>query len=128
MENSRQHALRVLAGLWLLALAPLASGASGATVEGEEFVDHASYDVGGLPIAAVYCPGASGFYAADGLDVPGEWILLQVDIPSPGCYESTLAYQTEYGDTVNLRVRMLNAPLPDDEITADHWLSGWGFG
>ena len=127
--NARQFLSALIAGASVAALAVPAWGAGDLIVEGEDFEFYGSHDLGGIPIAAVFCPGASGYYAADGLDVPGEWILLSVNVPSEGCYSSILAYQAGYGDDVNLRVRMIDAPSPDDEILVDYWLmEGWGFG
>ena len=128
-ENARRFLSGFLTGASVVVLAVPAWGAGDLIVEGEDYALYGSHDLGGIPIGTVFCPAASGYYAASGLDVPGEWILLSVNIPSGGCYSSTLVYQTGYGDEVNLRVRMIDAPAPDDEILVDYWLTaGWGFG
>jgi hypothetical protein len=125
----RQRMSGVLSVLLVVTVTVPAWSAERILVEGEDFGLYGSHDLGGMPIAALFCTGASGYYAANGLDVPGEWILLKVDVPDAGCYSSKLAYQAAYDDDVNLRVRMIDAPAPDDEILVDYRLTGgWGFG
>ncbi len=98
-------------------------------IEGEEYQAYGYLDLGGVVIHSEYCTGASGFQAAGGLDVPGEWILLKVTFPRDGCYRSVIAYQSAYSDHVQLRVRMVDAPGPGQEVTSDYWLTeGYGFG
>ncbi|MBD3347975.1 MAG: hypothetical protein GF400_02115 [Candidatus Eisenbacteria bacterium] len=119
----------VLAGLVLLMSAAPAAGAGGIVVEGEEFEAYGYNDLGGIPIGTEWCSGASGFYAAGGLDLPGEWIRLKVSFPAAACYASDIAYQSSYGDTVRLTVRMGDAPGPGQHIEREHLLTeGWGFG
>ena len=126
--NARRLAFALLIAL-SAAFSASPAPAAETVVECEDFEVHDWHDIGGLPIAALFCAGASGYRAVNGLDVPGEWISLRVEIVSPGCYDSRVAYQTEYDDDVNLSVRMADAPLPDDEILVDYWLTnGLGFG
>jgi len=123
---------------WVLLLIPLSlfltpaapsSAADGVLVEGEGFTAYGSYNLGGYDILPEYCAGASGTLAADGLDEPGEWIKLAVTLPLEGCYDAVLAYQAEYGDTVNLVVRMLDTPSPGETLLSDFLLDqGYGFG
>lgn len=115
--------------LFMLAPATGVFAADDLLIEGEEYETHGSNDLGGVAIGTDYCSGASGFLAAGGLDVPGEWLRLEVTFPVDGCYSGTVAYQSGYGDHVQLRLRMADAPGSGQEITTDHWLTeGWGFG
>ena len=126
MRRAAAAALAVL--LAALPAAP-SRAAADVMVECEDFEAYGSNDLGGVPIAPVLCTGASGYLAVDGLDLLGEWILLSVNIPSPGCYNSTLAYQAAYDDDVGIRVSVIDAPVQGDEIDVDYPLTnGWGFG
>jgi len=119
----------VLPLLALLLVTGAANGADQIVVEGEDYESYGYNDLGGVAIGAEWCSGASGFLAAGGLDVPGEWIRLKVTFTVDACYESEVAYQSAYGDTVELRVRLLEAPAPGGQLLDDYMLTdGWGFG
>lgn len=109
---------------------PLASNAAEELRrEAEDFEAHGSYNLGGEPIRASYCSFASGALAVDGLDVPSEWFKLRVTFPSSGCFSSRIDYQSAYGDTVLLQVRLLDCPTPGQDIRAEYRLvDGFGFG
>ena len=114
---------------FLLTPASPSGAAEGVLVEGEQFTDYGSYNIGGYDIRPEYCAGASGYYAADGLDLPGEWIRLRVVLPLEGCYDVVLAYQAEYGDVVKLAVKMLDTPSPGETLLSGFLLDqGFGFG
>lgn len=120
-----------LAFLLISMLVPAAGAvaADDLIIEGEEYQTYGYLDLGGVAIHSEYCTGASGFQAAGGLDVPGEWILLKVTFPRDGCYRGVIAYQSAYSDHVQLRVRMVDAPVPGQELTSVYWLTeGYGFG
>jgi hypothetical protein len=113
----------------LLVLAGAAFGASELRIEAESFEPYGYYDVGGYEVSVAYCSYASGALAVDGLDMPGEWFKLKVTFESGGCYATRLDYQSEYADTVDLAVRLLDFPNVGDEIRADYTLvNGYGFG
>ncbi|MFH1689233.1 MAG: hypothetical protein ABIE42_03215 [Candidatus Eisenbacteria bacterium] len=114
----------------LLAAVPLASHAAEALRrEAEDYPTYGSYDIGGYDITESYCSYASQGLAVDGLDIPDEWFKLKVTFPSAGCYTSWIDYQSAYGDTVELAVRLLDYPTPGDELRADYVLiDGFGFG
>ncbi|MFH1501556.1 MAG: hypothetical protein ABIG03_00780 [Candidatus Eisenbacteria bacterium] len=129
MMTSRAMFPMFAAAFVLLAISPAALAADDLFIEGEEYETYGSNDLGGVAIGTEFCSGASGFFAAGGLDVPGEWLRLKVTFPAPGCYTSTVAYQSGYGDHVQTRVRIAEAPVPGQELTADYWFTdGWGFG
>jgi hypothetical protein len=98
-------------------------------IEGEEYVFYGSYNIGGVEIRPEYCGSASEYYAADGIDVPGEWIKLKVTIPVTGCYELVSAYQAAYQDTVEIDVSILDYPEPG-QVTSSRFtfVEGYGYG
>lgn len=114
----------------MIALAAgVASAAEDLKAEAEEFEAYGSYDLGGIPILVEFCASASGYYTADGIDVPGEWIKLKVSFVLEDDYRSELAYQAEYGDTVVIRTTILDFPEPGQSVSTDYLLdNGYGFG
>ena len=114
----------------LLAASPTASpAAEELRREAEDYRNYGSYNIGGDEIRESYCSYASHGLAVDGLDVPDEWIKLRVTFAYGGCYTTRLDYQSGYGDTVRLAVRLLDYPMPGDELRADYVLhDGFGFG
>jgi hypothetical protein len=97
--------------------------------EAEDYTAYGSYDIGGEPIRSTYCSFASGARAVDGLDLPTEWFKLKVTFPHSGCYSSRIDYQSAYGDTVLLQVRLLDCPAPGQDQRAEYTLvNGYGFG
>jgi hypothetical protein len=73
---------------FVLALAAAAAWADPLILEAEDFV--ASFNAGGAPIYVTYCSGASGGYAVEGYDYPGDFIELRADICQAGDYEDIL--------------------------------------
>ena len=61
-----------------LAVAAVPCQAAGFRLEAESMI--ASNNLGGDPIAIVSCSGASGGHAVYGLDNPGEWIEVRLEI------------------------------------------------
>ena len=121
--------LAALTAIMMVLPAGASWAAADVVVECEDFETYDSYDLGGMPIVSLFCTGASGYLAVNGLDTPGEWILVSASIPVAGCYESLLAYQAAYDDDVHFRVSLIGASLPGGEIAVDYSLTnGWGFG
>jgi hypothetical protein len=58
------------------------------------------------PIKAEFCSNASNDSSAVGLDVPGEWIMVSVDIPESGSYIAHLDYAANAGDVITARLEM----------------------
>jgi hypothetical protein len=111
--------------LALLCTAP--AGAEEAIfVEGEGF--KVSQDLGGMPITREYCTSASGHQAADGIDIPGEWIRLPLTITTAGLYDLFVAYQANDGDTVQVRLTIPGSPNEREDIVSDFTLQGYGIG
>jgi hypothetical protein len=119
----------IAALLMVAALASTAPGASELRIEAETFEPYGYYDTGGYEISVAYCSYASGALAVDGLDVPDEWFKIKVTFEVGGCYGTRLDYQSDYEDTVQLAVRLLDYPNVGDELRADYSLvGGFGFG
>ncbi len=114
----------------LLVLAFAAASAPGRTTiqaECEGYVD--SYNIGGLRIHKAFCSGASEFYAADGVDVIGEWIEVNIFAPATGYYEPTVGYQIEYEEMAVIRMTVIDEEGGDVNRVSDFsLLEGWGFG
>jgi hypothetical protein len=90
------------------------------SVQMEDFTS--SYDVPySTPIAAASCGGAIGGKAVKGLDNPGEWIRLVVEVPSAGTYQAFLRYQAETGVVLQAKVSMEEAgdPTPEADFVLD---------
>lgn len=105
------------------------TGTAGVTVqaEGEAFVD--TYDLGGLSFSKSFCSGASEWYAADGLDIPGEWLELEIAVPLTGHYQPLVGYQVDYQDSSAVRVTVMDERVQEVNRVSDFALSeGWGIG
>lgn len=74
--------------LSILALTAPAAYAVPIILEAEDYVG--SFNVGGDPIYVTLCSGASGGYAVEGYDFPGDYIELEVDITQAGDYDDIL--------------------------------------
>ena len=91
-KSASVAALVVGASLTLGLASAMALAGPSVQAECEAFVDN--HNIDGLRIQTVFCSGASGYYAAFGIDVIGEWIEVIVDAPVTGYYQPTVAYQT----------------------------------
>ena len=127
---SGRRLARLAIALVLLTSVPVSSqAAEQLRREAEEYASYGWYDIGGMEITDAYCSYASQGLAVDGLDLPGEWIKLKVSFTHGGCYSTRIDYQSAYADTVGLAVRLLDYPVPGEEIRADYTLyDGFGFG
>jgi len=132
MTDRTRSSARIAAlatAILVFALPVSARAAEDLRLEAEEFEGYGSYNIGGSDIRATYCSYASGGLAVDGLDTTDEWIKLKVTFPRGGCFTSRLDYQSAYGDTVELVVRLLDYPSVGEELRSDYTLSGgYGFG
>jgi hypothetical protein len=127
--SSRHLAQVVIAVVLLAGLSGASLAAEDLRIEAEEFPAYGFYNKGGEDIRASYCSYASGGLAVDGLDRPDEWFKLRVTFAYDGCYSSRIDYQSAYDDTVRLVVRLLDCPVPGEELRADYVLvDGFGFG
>jgi hypothetical protein len=92
--------------------------------EGESFVDH--NEIGGAAIEAVVCRGASGGTVATGIDVVGEWIELDIDLPEDDRYEPSLRFQGNRDASVSARLTLLAAGPDGEDLVADFRYIGTG--
>ncbi len=74
--------------LSIMALTASAAYAVPIILEAEDYVR--SFNVGGDPIYVTSCSGASGGYAVEGYDYPGDYIELRVEICQAGDYDDIL--------------------------------------
>ncbi len=129
MGERMHHWRRTLTGAALLLLLVGTSASAGVTVQAEceDYVD--SYNIGGGPIMKSFCSGASEFHAADGLDITGEWIEVEIAVPLTGYYQPLLGYQTAYEDSSGVRLTVVDDEVAEVNRIADFdLLDGWGFG
>ena len=127
--SGRRLAQLAIAVLLLAGPSGASLAAEGLRFEAEEFPAYGWYNIGGEKIRESYCSYASGALAVDGLDIPDEWFKLKVSFATGGCYSSKIDYQSAYGDTVRLVVRLLDYPAAGDELRADYLLiDGYDFG
>jgi hypothetical protein len=113
----------LIAGYWV------ASGASALArdrveVEGESF--HNSWNQGGLPIRVSTCFNASAGHVADGLDVSGEWIDLEITLPWTRCYEDWIGFQGDLGQTSSVRMIVYDSGQHEPLLTSDFIFNGEG--
>jgi hypothetical protein len=94
-------------------------------LEGESYV--ASHDLGGYSIHIVSCQSASGGYAADGIDQPGEWIELDLTLAGTHGYAARLALQGWPDETSTLHLTLI-PQAGGDAPTADFSHTGSGVG
>ena len=115
------------AALLLLLVASAASAGVTVQAECEQYVDE--YNIGGLTIGKAFCSGASEYYAADGIDVTGEWIEVDIAVPLTGYYQPLLGYQVEFEDSAAVRLTVVDDETPEVNRVSDfELLQGWGFG
>jgi len=127
--SGRHLAQLAIAVLLLVSVPVVGQAAEGLRREAEEYPSYGWYNIGGMDITEAYCSYASQGLVVDGLDIPGEWIKLKVSFSYGGCYSSRIDYQSAYADTVGLAVRLLDYPVPGEEIRAEYTLyDGFGFG
>jgi len=108
-----------------LAGAPLAR-ANVYEVEGETY--SAWNNIGGRNIQIASCHAASGGLTADGIDVPGEWIRLQITLPGSACYEDLVGFMSYEGDTNRVRMTVLGPDSWDEAAVANFTFVGAGVG
>ena len=127
--SGRRLAQLAIAVVLLVGVPVVGQAAESLRREAEDYPSYGWYDIGGTEITDAYCSYASQGLAVDGLDVPGEWFKLKVAFTYGGCYSTRIDYQSAYGDTVGLAVRLLDYPVPGEELRADYTLyDGFGFG
>ncbi len=123
------HWRRTLAGAALLLLLVGTAASAGVTVQAECEVYVDSYNIGGQEIMKSFCSGASEYHAADGLDISGEWIEVEIAVPFTGYYQPLLGYQVAWEDSAAVRLTIQDDAVPESNLVSDfELLEGWGFG
>jgi hypothetical protein len=112
--------------LVVIGLALPALGAEPIEFEGEDYTG--SFDLGGYPIARAFCAGASNMHVAHGIDLPGEWIEIPVNILEAGCYDSWVRVQGFPDVTSTLRMTFIDAGPSGEDLTAEYTYAGQGAG
>ena len=107
-------------------VAAVAFADSAVMVEGEDYVEY--NDIGGGLIRPEFCSSASGQYAADYIDVTGEWIMLRATFPSSGCYDPVVAYPANAAVVMEIRVTFDKGSPTGTDISADYSMLGYGIG
>ena len=115
----------VVAGI-VLVVAAVGYADSSVLVEGEDYEDY--NNIGGGLIRPEFCSSASGQYAADYIDVPGEWIMLRATFVSTGCFNPVVAYQANTADEIELRVTISKGSPTGTDISSDYSMLGYGIG
>jgi hypothetical protein len=116
------RSLMILGLVLLLA----SSQAHALVIEAESFV--ASHNAGGDPIVVISCSAASGNYAVEGFDSPGDWIELVLNVPAIYGYVDTLRSAGYLYYESNLRTTVFGAdPNGGDVVSAYHTI-GAGIG
>ncbi len=103
---------------------PACSYAHDIVVEAEDYVN--SYDTGGTAIYVTACSGASGGYAVEGFDSPGEWIEVTLAIPEVGSYADTLRSAGLYGYESDLRITIVAGAAGGGDLTSYYRPVGLG--
>ncbi len=101
--------MKPLAALLLVAaLAAAVPADATIRLEAESLAD--AHNVGGAPIALVSCGTASNGHAIDGIDMPGEWIELNLLLTGPSCLYSAVRSAGLSGVVRNFRVEITPDP------------------
>jgi hypothetical protein len=101
--------------------------ATGFRIEAESMI--AAHNLGGAAIAVVSCSGASGAHAIQGLDSPGEWIEVRLELPTATAFLDSLRSAGLAGQVRHFAVQFLTGDdptgAPGDTVTSG---PGLGFG
>ena len=118
--------MRLLYVLLALAMAPAGLSAHEITLEAEDYVN--SFDAGGTAIYNTACSGASGGYAVEGFDWPGDWIEVVLTIPELGAYADTLRSAGLYGYESDMRITIMGGAEGGGDINSYYSPIGLGIG
>ncbi|MFH1841615.1 MAG: hypothetical protein ABIF77_00270 [bacterium] len=95
-------------------------------VEGETY--YAWHNIGGRIIQITTCHAASGGLLAAGLDMPGEWLRVQITLPGSTCYEDLVGFMGYDGDENSVRMTMYGPDSWDVAATSEFTFVGAGTG
>lgn len=117
---------RLLIALLLVTLLCASVNAQAIIVEAEDYV--ASYDAGGTAIYVTACSGASGGYAIEGFDHPGDWIEIVLNIGENESRYDWLRSAGDDGKTSDLRSTIYGAGPAGEDHVSDFSTQGLGIG
>lgn len=126
MREEVKYLLRMLLVLPAVILLPVCIYAHDITIEAEDYTN--SFNTGGAIIEVVGCSGASGGYAVEGFDSPGEWLEFTLTTPEPGAYGDTLRSAGLYGYDSDLRLTIMGGAQGGGDLTSYYHPVGLGIG
>ena len=118
--------MRLICVLLALVIMPAAIYAHDITLEAEDYVN--SFDTGGTAIYVTACSGASGGYALEGFDSPGDWIEMVLTIDELGAYADTLRSAGLYGYESDMRITIMEGAPDGGDIESYYSPIGLGIG
>jgi hypothetical protein len=121
-----KYLLKSLVVLLVLILLSASIYAHEITLEAEDYTS--SFNTGGESIYVTACSGASGGYAVEGFDSPGEWIEITLTTPELGAYADTLRSAGLYGYESDMRITIMNGAEGGGDIQSYYDPIGLGIG
>ena len=118
--------LKSLLVMLALILLPASSYAHEIALEAEDYTG--SFNTGGESIYVTACAGASGGYAVEGFDSPGDWIEVTLTTPQLGAYADTLRSAGLYGYESDMRITIMNGAEGGGDIESYYSPLGLGIG
>jgi len=95
-------------------------------VEVEHFSSSFDDEASQYAVTRILCVTASNDTTVIGMDVPGEWITVSVDVPEDGVYTPYLYYASQQGAVISVRLEMTGC---GESTTSDFLLTdGTGLG
>jgi len=116
----------VMAAALVAVLLPACTYAHQITVEAETYT--ASFNTGGEEIHVTICGAASGGYAVEGFDSPGEWIELSLTVPAPAAYADTLRSANELDYEGDARMTITGGAQGGGDLESYYHTLGLGIG
>jgi hypothetical protein len=101
-------------------------GAYGIMIEAESMV--ASYDAGGTSIYIATCSAASGGRAVDGIDTPGDWIEVIIDVAGGGSFVDSIRSAGVAGIESDLTSTIVGAGSGGADLISSYHTMGLGIG
>jgi len=118
--------LKLLTVLLALTLLPASIYAHDIALEAEDYTS--SFNAGGEVIYTTACAGASGGYAVEGFDSPGDWIEVTLTTPELGAYADTLRSAGLFGYESDMRITIMNGAQGGGDIESYYHPVGIGIG
>jgi len=116
--------LKSLLVMLALIILPASIYAHQITLEAEDYTN--SFNTGGESIYVTACVGASGGYAVEGFDSPGDWIEVTLTTTELGAYGDTLRSAGLYGYESDMRITIVNGAQGGGDIESYYSPIGLG--